>query len=81
MFKVKETAYVLGCTPELIYSYFKTRHEPVDGGLREDQVERIIKHLNSKNRKPPFRLDKDEIRRVQLYVTNREGAQMQIMEG
>lgn len=67
-FKVRSAAYVLNCTPDLIYSYFKDRNDPVEGGLTEEQLCRIYKHVNGGNRKRPFKNKVDDVARVQLYI-------------
>lgn len=68
-YKVRAVAYVLGCTPDLIYSHFKDLKSPIVGGLTEEQLDEIITHM----RKPrkAFKNKMDDIKRVQLYVNSK----------
>lgn len=77
-YKVRATASALGCTPDLIYSYFKDRHDPVDGGLTKRQVYAIADHVESKRRKRPFKNKYDDVAAVLLLLNNRPNSQMQI---
>lgn len=77
-YKVRAVASYLGCTPDLIYSYFKDRKDPVDGGLDERQMMEIYTHIHGKNRKRPFKNNLDDIKRVQMFFEQIPGEQLQV---
>lgn len=72
-YQVRAAAYVLGCTPDLIYSYFKDRKEPVSGGLTEAQLLRIKKHVESLAHKSLFGGHKSEIAKVKSFFAIHAG--------
>lgn len=78
-YKVRAVASYLGCTPDLIYSYFKDRKDPVDGGLNQRQLVAIYGHINGKNRRRPFKNRVDDVKRVQLFFSQFTDEQLQMM--
>lgn len=75
-FAVRETAFVLGCSPYVIYSMFKGR---IEGGLTEDQLEEVIRHLQRKDIKP-YKYKTAELEKVKLYLNERPEAQQVMIE-
>lgn len=70
-FKVREAAYVLGCSPYVIYSMFKGK---IDGGITEEQLDEIWLHLQSKGHKP-YKYESAEVEKVKFYIAQKPGAQ------
>lgn len=75
-FKVREAAYVLGCSPYVIYSRYKGQ---IDGGITEEQLDDIWRHLQSKGHKP-YKFERAEVERVKFYLASKPGAQQYIEE-
>lgn len=75
-FAVREAAFVLGCSTFLIYSMFKGK---IKGGLTEDQLEEVIRHLQRQDIKP-YKYKPAELEKVKLYLNERPEAQQQFIE-
>lgn len=75
-FAVRETAFVLGCSTFTIYSMFKGK---IEGGLTEDQLEQVIRHLSGKGIKP-YKYKTAELEKVKLYLNERPEAQQHMIE-
>lgn len=70
-FKVREAAYVLGCSPYVIYSMFKGK---INGGITEEQLYEVWLHVQSKGHKP-YKYESAEVERVKYYIAMKPGAQ------
>lgn len=75
MYQVQAVAFALGCTPALIYSHFKDRKWPIQGGLTDAQLDEIEAHLRSKKRRKPYKYDLAEVQKVNLHFAGRIGQQ------
>ena len=75
-FKVREAAFVLGCSPYVIYSRYKCQ---IEGGITEEQLDEIQAHLASKGHKP-YKYEAAEVERVKFYLASKPEAQQYIME-
>ena len=75
-YAVRETAFVLGCSPYVIYSHFKGK---VEGGLTQDQLDEIIRHLQKKGIKP-YKYKTAELEKVKLYLNEQPEAQQVMIE-
>lgn len=75
-FAVRETAFVLGCSPYVIYSHFKGK---VEGGLTQEQLDEIIRHLQKKGIKP-YKYKTAELEKVKLYLNEQPEAQQVMIE-
>lgn len=73
-FKVREAAFVLGCSPYVIYSMFKGK---IDGGLTEDQLDEVIRHLARKDIKP-YKYKTAELEKVRIYLGSKPETQQLI---
>ena len=73
-FKVREAAYVLGCSPYVIYSRFKGK---IEDGITEEQLDEIWLHLQSKGHKP-YKYETAEVEKVKFYIAQKPGAQQYI---
>jgi len=75
-FAVREAAFVLGCSPYVIYSMFKGQ---VEGGLTPEQLDQVQAHLQSTGHKP-YRYKTAELERIKLYLGSKPEAQQYIIE-
>ena len=82
-YQVTAVAYVLGCTPYTIYSYFKDRHEGIAGGLTEGQLLAIKHHIDGKKRTAPLVTNKAEIEKVKDCLARNAGqiGVQEVMQG
>ena len=75
-YQVRATAYVLGVTPDLIYSFFKDRHSKVEGGMTESQFWAVVRHVEENKARPkPYKNKSSEVVKVQMALQNRPNTQ------